>query len=142
MYKIMWLLKRKQGISHEQFREHYERSHVVMAQKYIGHLLLEYTRNYKTETWGGGVPTDGGGDFGPIEWQYDCVTEWVMPDEASFDQINRIFADPVIGKEFHDDEENFLDRPSVLLIKCGVVDTGTGDGHGTLSLKRKIGQLA
>ena len=125
MFKVMWLLKRKAGITHEQFRNHYERSHVVMAHKYIGHLMIEYKRNYKTETWGGGVPTEKGGGFGPVDWPYDCVTEWVMPDEAAFNEINRIFADPVIGKEFHDDEENFLDRESVLLIKCNVVDTGT-----------------
>lgn len=124
MFKVMWLLKRKPGITHEQFRTHYERSHVVMAHKYIGHLLVEYKRNYKTETWGGGVPTEQGGGFGPVDWPYDCVTEWVMPDEAAFNEINRIFADPVIGKKFHDDEEHFLDREAVLLIKCDVVDTG------------------
>jgi hypothetical protein len=138
----MWLLKRKKGLTLDQFREHYERNHVVMAQKYIGHLLIEYTRNYKTETWGGGVPTVGGGNFGPMEWEYDCICEWVMPNEEAFDEINRIFADPLIGKEFHDDEEHFLDRESVLLFKCKVIDTGPGDGHGTLSLKRKIGELS
>ena len=133
MFKVMWLLRRKPGISHGQFKEHYERSHVVMAQKYIGHLLIEYKRNYKTETWGGGVPTDTGGGFGPIDWAYDCVTEWVMKDESALDEINAIFAHPVIGKEFHDDEANFLDRDSVLLIKCQVIDTGPGDGAGSLS---------
>ena len=50
MYKVMWLLKRKAGISHAQFREHYENSHVRLAHKYIGHLMLDYKRNYKTET--------------------------------------------------------------------------------------------
>ena len=140
MYKVLWLLRRKPGISHAQFREHYENSHAMLAHEYIGHLMLDYKRNYKTETWGGGVPTEsGGGAFGPVDWDYDCVTEWVMPDEAAFDQINRIFADPVIGKIFHDDEENFLDRGSVMLIKCEMVDTGCGDGQGTLSMTRKIG---
>ncbi len=139
MFKVIWLVKRRQGITHEQFREYYERSHVVMAQKYIGHLLLEYKRNYKTETWGGGVPSERGGSFGPMEWEYDCLTEWVMPNEEAFDEMNRIFADPVIGNEFHQDEEHFLDRPSVVLIKCDLVDTGPGDGHATLALRRKVG---
>ena len=130
MFKVIWLLKRKAGISHEQFRQHYERSHVAMAQHYFGDLLIEYRRNYKTETWGGGVPTDQAGGFGPFEWDYDCLAEWVMPSEDAFEQINRIFADPVIGKAFHDDEEHFLDRDSVILIKCDVADTGTGDGSG------------
>ena len=140
MYKVMWLLKRKAGISHAQFREHYENSHVRLAHQHIGHLMLEYKRNYKTETWGGGVPTEVGGGFGPCEWDYDCVTEWEIPHEAAFDQINAIFADPVIGKIFHDDEEHFLDRDSILLIKCDLVDNGCGDGAGTLSMTRKVGE--
>ena len=52
-----------------------------------------------------GTQAEVGGGFGPCDWDYDCVTEWVMPDEEAFNEINRIFADPVIGKIFHDDEE-------------------------------------
>mgnify|MGYP000125412860 CR=1 FL=1 len=36
MYKIMWLLKRKPGTTHEHFRQHYESSHAVLGQKYFG----------------------------------------------------------------------------------------------------------
>jgi hypothetical protein len=149
MVKVIWLLKRKDGITPEQFRNHYENSHVKMAHKYLGHLMIEYRRNYKGETWGGGVPTSAsgedakGGGFGPIDWEYDCIAEWVMPNQEALDEINRIFADPVIGKEFNQDEEHFLDRGSVLMFKCNegdVVDNGTGDGHATLALTRKIGE--
>lgn len=71
------------------------------------------------------------------EWEYDCVAEWVMPNEEAFEEIMCIFADPVIGKVFHDDEEHFLDRESVFLVKCDTRDTGTGDGAETLKLRRK-----
>jgi hypothetical protein len=127
MFKVLWLLKRKPGISLEQFRDHYERSHAILGQKYLGHLLIDYKRNYKVATAGGGVPTDPkGGGLAAQEWEYDCVTEWVMPDEQAFEEIMRLFADPVIGKIFHDDEENFLDRESVFLVKVDMRDTGTG----------------
>ena len=53
--------------------------------------------------------------------------------KLALDKINAIFAHPVIGKEFHDDEANFLDRDSVVLIKCQVIDTGPGDGAGSPS---------
>src|SRR3954462_14233770 len=72
MYKVMWLLKRKRGITLDQFRDHYENSHSVLGNKYLGHLLIHYKRNYKTEVWGGDVPTaesGGGGAFGPREWE-------------------------------------------------------------------------
>lgn len=135
MFKVIWLLRRKPGITMAQFRAHYEASHARLAQNYFGDLMLSYKRNYKTATWGGGVPTASSGadakgaGFGPIDWEYDCIVEWVMPDEAAFEQINRIFADPVIGREFNEDEEHFLDRGSVLLFKCDMADSGTGDGH-------------
>lgn len=126
MYKVLWFLRRKVDITHEQFREHYENSHAELAKKHLGHLMLEYRRNYRTEVWGGGVIAEGGAGFGPREWDYDVVAEWVMPDEAAFDAIMALFSDPVIGKIFYDDEEHFLDRNSIMLIKCDCSDTGTG----------------
>src|SRR4051794_32707745 len=41
MFKAIFFLKRKPGISHEQFREHYENSHVKLADKYLGHLMID-----------------------------------------------------------------------------------------------------
>jgi hypothetical protein len=38
MFKVMWLLKRKKGITFEQFRDHYENSHSILGKKYLGHL--------------------------------------------------------------------------------------------------------
>ena len=48
MFKVIWLLRRKPGITIEQFRAHYENSHARLAQKYFGDLLLSYKRNYET----------------------------------------------------------------------------------------------
>lgn len=136
MYKILWFLKRKPGITHEQFKDHYERSHSVLGQKYFGHLMLEYKRNYKTDVWARNVNEDGKAAFGPREWEFDCITEWVMPDEASFDQIMQLLSEPEIGRIFHDDEEHFLDRDATMLFKCDPRDTGPGDGAETLKLKQ------
>jgi hypothetical protein len=125
MFKILWLLKRKPGITPQEFRERYER-HARLGQKHVGHLILSYKRKYKTETWGGGTPTtDGGKAWGPIEWDYDCITEVVYPNEEAYHENQRIHADPVIGKEFFADEEDFLDRKAVILFKFDEVDTGS-----------------
>jgi hypothetical protein len=128
MFKVIWLLKRKQGVSHQQFRERYER-HARLGHKYASHLMIGVRRNYKTETWSGA----SGNGFEPVSWDdYDCITEWFMPHEGAFNEICRLLADPAIGKEFYDDEEDFLDRKSLLMIKCDTLGTGGGCGEPKL----------
>ena len=127
MYKIMWLLKRKPGVTFEHFRNHYETSHALLGQKYFGHLILEYKRNYDRSK-------ENGGDGGALDSGFDCVTEWVMPSAEAFDEILRLLADPAIGKIFRDDEEHFLDSSGTRLVRCDCRDTGSGDGAETAKL--------
>ncbi len=128
MFKVIWLLKRKPGITLDQFRDHYESSHAVLGQTHLGHLMLSYTRNYNVR-----VPLPDGAD--PIaraiaskQSDYDCVTEWVLRDEHALTEVFEVLFDPVIGKLFHDDEEHFLDRDSVRLVICDVRANRPGDG--------------
>ncbi len=121
MVKMVWLLRRKPGITHEQFRDHYESSHAVLGQTYFGHLITSYVRNYNPP-----AKTPGPGATATEQvlaakgWDYDCFTEWELPTETALDEVFALLADPVIGKIFHDDEEHFLDRSSVRLVRCDV----------------------
>ena len=127
MIKAIFMLRRKPGITHVQFREHYENSHARLGQKYLGHLMISYVRNYVSH-----VRADGSAGGGS-PWNYDCITEWVLPSQEALDEIFRIFADPVIGKIFRDDELNFLDSAALIAVssvESDVVNTGTGGGHG------------
>jgi hypothetical protein len=123
--KIIWILKRKKGITPEQFRERYER-HARLGQKLCGHLQSSYKRNYKLEIAGGGTPTTHGGKatFGAIDWDCDVISEVVFKSQADYEARVAIFADPVTAKMFYDDEEDFLDRESVIMFRCEEVDTG------------------
>lgn len=127
MFKIMWLLKRKPDISFEQFRDHYETSHARLGQRYLGHLILDYKRNYDLGAQAE-LP-------GPKPSGYDCITEWVLPDEAALDEIIRLLVDPVIGPVFREDEAKFLDSTQTRLVRCDTRDTGPGDGAETLRLQ-------
>lgn len=123
MYKVLWFLARKQDITHEQFRAHYEGSHAPLAMKHFGHLFLEYRRNYRNETFGGGVIENGGASFGPRPWAYDVAAEWVLVDKAAFDTIMSALSETDLGRVFYADEEHFLDRESIFLVKCDVCET-------------------
>ncbi|MDE8650989.1 EthD domain-containing protein [Novosphingobium album (ex Liu et al. 2023)] len=126
MVTIMWLLRRKPGISFEQFREHYETSHAVLGAKYLGHLLTGYRRNYvlPAETVAAGNPAMSA-VLAAKGWDYDCIAEWDLRDEAAFAQVIATLSDPAIGKMFHDDEEHFLDRSSVRLVRYERHETDT-----------------
>jgi hypothetical protein len=132
MVKILWFLKRKPGLTHQQFRDHYENSHVVMGHKYVGHLMTGYHRNYPFEAWISPSSKREEGTVPRVEPEWDCITEMRIRDEAAYEEILRIINDPVIGKMFVDDEHNFLDRSSVIMLKCNEVNTGTGTGPGSI----------
>jgi hypothetical protein len=126
MYKVMWFLKRKPGLTHEQFRDHFEASHAPMALRFAGHLYSGYQRNYVTQVWSGGDPRAENGGFGPHEFGWDLISEWIMPDEESYLEIQRIMESPGIKEQFWEDEDRFIDRTAIVMIPCEVRDTGVG----------------
>jgi hypothetical protein len=120
MFKVIWFLRRKPGMSHEQFREHFETSHVPLAMKHLGHLFVEYRRNYAATAWFGGDPRRSDGGFGPKDWDHDCISEWVLADQAAFDELNRIMSDPEVSRLFKEDEDRFVDREGFVMIPVQV----------------------
>src|SRR5579864_4051951 len=106
MYKVIHLVKRKSHLTHEQFREHFERSHAAMALKFCGHLFSEYRRNYVNVVLGGGDPRVEGSGFGEMEFDWDLLSEWIMPDEESFNEVQRLMVEsPEMQRLFLEDED-------------------------------------
>lgn len=136
MFKVLWLLKPVAGVSHQDFRDWYENSHAPLAERYFGHLLLEYRRNYVDEVVGA-VPGDyiAGVEGTPNEtaaiqaraFDFAVVAEWVMADEASFGEIMSIFADPDIGPLFRADSEGTM-HPDTVLVKVTAHETESVGG--------------
>lgn len=116
--KAIVLLKRRSGMSHEQFRQYYETSHVELAHKYLGHLFLDYRRNYPEM-----IDTDAEGNPLPAFAQspYDAITEIRYKDREAFLESQRIMSDPEIGKLFAEDEKHFMDGPAFRIFTCDVV---------------------
>lgn len=125
MIKIIYFLKRKEGITHEQFREHYENSHVVLAKKYVGHLMKDYIRNYPTFALLNPSNHPAGTQPEPYDIGYDCITEMHVEDQAAVDEMGRVFNDPAINPILVEDELKFLDREKIVMIMVEVVNNGT-----------------
>ena len=102
---VFVLLKRKPGMTFDDFRNHYESSHAKLGEKYFGHLFKSYRRNYIPE---GKRFSDGE----IIENAYDCLTELVFREPGGYQELRRIAASPEIQSVLKADEELFLDRTS------------------------------
>lgn len=124
MAKLIFFLKRKPGITPEQFREHYERSHVRYAQKYIGHLLTGYVRNYPILALLDPSSVPPGTQPAPYDLGYDAITEMRVKDMAAIEEIGRIFNDPEVQPILKADERKFLDDKATVMIVCDESDSG------------------
>ena len=116
--KKIVLVKRKPGLSAEQFRDGYENSHSRIAVRLFGHLWLEYRRNYLLS--GYNFTGDGGG---ADEVGFDAVSEFTLRDEAALEEMNRIaMANQELIKE---DEARWFDQSRCWLV---VADTRVEEG--------------
>lgn len=125
MYKVLHFIKRKPHMTHEQFKEHFERSHAAMALKFCGHLFSEYRRNYVNIAFTGGDSRMADSGYGPREWDWDLISEWILPNEEALKEIYRIMQEPEHDALFWADEDRFIDRTATVTVACDVRDVGT-----------------
>lgn len=98
--KIMIFLKRRPGLSVEEFRRHYETVHIKLTEKYaVG--LSRYIRKY--------VDPMPGSPEG-YELPYDVVTELWFEDEAVFWATAEHLAGGNLPEDVLEDEKYLLDR--------------------------------
>lgn len=123
MITFILMLKRKGGLSKEQFREHYETSHVALAKKYVGHLLHDYRRHYVNSS--SFATADGYGFTETQDGAYDVITNIVFRDQAALDEFLRIVNIPEGKAVLQADEEKFMDRSKMCMNLCDGVKTWT-----------------
>jgi hypothetical protein len=106
MIKFIALLKRKDGMSFEDFKHYYETRHSQLRST-ISHPHVSratgYTRTYLTPA------------RHPIEQpiagvDYDCITEITYPDREALDADMAFLDEDEVRLIFAQDEENLFDR--------------------------------
>ncbi|MBV9840045.1 MAG: EthD domain-containing protein [Sphingomonadaceae bacterium] len=103
MIKVMLFVKRKPGLTHEEFRARYESGHVPLAISELPHLV-QYRRNFVK-------PTPG-----MAEVDFDVVTEFWFDNKEGWKATAAYALDPVKGRTLADDEAVFMDRSTMRFV--------------------------
>jgi hypothetical protein len=104
--KTIGLLKRRPGMSVEEFRAYYENVHRLIGEKYLTGHVEKYVRRYIDP------PLNPRGSA-PMEPEYDVILEIWYADRAAYDATRVVLSDPAVAQEIKDDEERLFDRPSM-----------------------------
>ncbi len=111
------MVRRKAGLSREEFRRGYEESHSRIAVRLFGHLWLSYRRNYLTtgHNFASGGENAVGEDTG-----FDAISEFVLRDAAAQAEMSRIaMANFAMIKE---DEAKWFEQKYCWTMGCDSVE--------------------
>lgn len=98
MIKLVMLMKRKPGLSREEFIAHYEGHHRLIGEKVLSGYACRYVRRYPT-------PVEEPNADDP-----DVIMEIWFQDRAIHDLCFNAMADPEQMAEIVADEERLFDR--------------------------------
>ncbi len=96
---VVSLLKRKAGMSREDFRAYYESKHRLIGEKVLSGYATRYVRRFLE-------PADGVDQ----EQDFDVILEIDFPDAATRDACFAAMGDPATMAMIVEDEERLFDR--------------------------------
>jgi uncharacterized protein (TIGR02118 family) len=98
MIKVLVQIRKKDGISMEEFIHYYEEKHVPLINSLLPYYA-GYERNYLVDVI---YPKDLSNDF-------DVITELLFSDEAAYSAWGAALQDDAVVARISADEANFID---------------------------------
>ncbi|MEN3976438.1 EthD domain-containing protein [Emcibacter sp. SYSU 3D8] len=102
MFKTVCLLKRRQGMSFEDFVTYYETHHRKIGEKVLP-TCVRYMRRYLRP-----VPNPVTGEAAELD--YDVLTEMWFETREAFEAAMTALSAPEVAAEIAEDEEKLFDR--------------------------------
>lgn len=110
MNRVTLFMKRKPGLSFEQFKDHYENVHIPLNERWIGRFMTGFIRIYPQDlqnfSRGEELTTPDAG------CNYDAVSIYSVRDELALRGLLEVAQNVEYQKLIAEDEEKFCDRAS------------------------------
>ncbi len=106
MFKVIGLLKRKPGMSVEDFRTYYETRHRVIGEKYLKGHASRYMRRFLTPS---AHPSAGEASDSPC----DVILEIWYDNESIYEEAQKLLSTPEARAEIEADEAQLFDRSNM-----------------------------
>ena len=104
-FKILLFMKRKPGMSMEDFRQYYENRHIPLCMKYM-QGISGYKRSY--------IEPQPHAESGTNEeLPYDVITELSFTDEPTYKATVDHLSTTIMPEEITSDEANVFHRPTM-----------------------------
>jgi hypothetical protein len=110
--KILCFLKRKPGLSREEFINYYEQRHAKLVARLLP-FYSQYKRNYIDPSQV--YATRHLDNKASAEPPFDVVTEMSFSSREMYDRMRDALADPKVGAAIAADEENAFDRSAIII---------------------------
>jgi len=101
MIKLIAPMKRRPGMSVDEFRDYYESKHRLLGEKYLAGYASKYLRRFIDP-----LP-DRNGEL--REPEYDVLLEIWYPDQETFAACGKKLSEPDIAREIREDEKKLFD---------------------------------
>ncbi|EUC47128.1 hypothetical protein COCMIDRAFT_90898 [Bipolaris oryzae ATCC 44560] len=137
-YTVVLFVTRNSHITSEQFRDHYENTHIPLAYSLLSHCWpITFNRRYLARIVRKGFGGPANVDRPPLllrgvlneEFDFDCISDMVFEDEAHFLEFYRSVYSKEISAVLTKDEANFLEGGKTRVIVIG--ETWTTDRAGS-----------
>jgi uncharacterized protein (TIGR02118 family) len=104
-WKILLLMKRKPGISMDEFRDYYENRHVPLCRPYMSGIARYFRRYLEPQPHAESGTNE--------ELPYDVITEMWFDNEENYKGTLQYITTSVMPDEVVQDELNFFHRPTM-----------------------------
>ena len=122
MIKMVTLLKRKPGMSMEDFINYYETKHSKIGEKYLSSHAVRYVRRYLRPLPDSIMPNTMEDQF------YDVVMEIWYPDRSAMEAAFADLSTSEAQAEITDDEAKLFDRSRIHFYMVEEHESDLGEG--------------